>query len=869
MSERSICFWVDRSRFAYGRATLTDEAALQARPLKGDPVLKEEFGPIGRELGERYFEAIRFPQLAVDELAALSERGFVVHVMRTTAWVNYLFLHWALIRRGLPPIRAVVNLRRWFTKPFVKAQMEGEHVSRFEWARSQGGSGLIFMRESGFNTARGRESREDPFPALIELARKSEKPIFLVPDLLVWEKWQQKVKPSISDRIFGSPEAPGFVHSVVSFVRNYQRAQLRVGTPIDLREVIANEGENSTAVIARKVRGVLHHHLAKETRAVFGPPAKSTERLIDEAMRDKVFQQAAQEVAAEKNKPLPLVLRDAKREFGSIAAKFSPSYVGLAATILHQVFSRIYDGVEVDEAGLDRTMKAAAEAPVVFTPSHKSHIDYLIMSYVLWTRGYSAPLIAAGANLSFWPLGPFLRRCGAFFLRRSFKGDKLYTAVFKAYLKKIVHDGLHHEFFPEGGRSRTGKLLQPKLGLFTWLVDAVMEGARNDLVFVPIAIDYEKVVEGASYKKELQGGEKKPEDLKALLSAPAVLTENYGRIHLRFDEPVSLAKLMAERGVTRQTATDEQKKALVRALGHRVMYGISRVSTVTPHALLASALLGHRRRGISVRELTDRIVFLRRMAADLGAPVSRLLNDSPSDPTVIGAIADAMRMFASGGMVRSIEARGSRIFQVEDDSRAELSFYKNTMMNLIAGPTIVCAAVMAIDPKSDRATIQEHALFLSRLFKLEFLYPVGKPFEHTFEETLEHLARLGLVSKGEGGSVQIAPETHARPMVQFLADLLRDSLESYLLAARTAHELPPGGCDRKEYLKRALEAGRADFLAGTITASEALSKTSLENALQFLVERKFLIENDKKLVHGSASSSELIEQIRRFVWENT
>ena len=219
------------------------EDAIQTRPIKGDPVLKEEFGPFGRELAERYFEAVRFPETGVEELRQLSERGFVVHVMRTTAWVNYLFLHWALIRRALPPIRAVVNLRRWFTKPFTNAQMAGEHGTRFEWARQQGGSGLIFLRESGFNTARGRESREDPFPALVELARSSERPIFLVPELLVWEKWQQKVMPSLWDRVFGSPEAPGFVHSVVTFVRNYDRAQLRLGTPIDLREVLANEGD--------------------------------------------------------------------------------------------------------------------------------------------------------------------------------------------------------------------------------------------------------------------------------------------------------------------------------------------------------------------------------------------------------------------------------------------------------------------------------------------------------------------------------------------------------------------------------------------------------------------------------------------------
>ena len=124
------------------------------------------------------------------------------------------------------------------------------------------------------------------------------------------------------------------------------------------------------------------------------------------------------------------------------------------------------------------------------------------------------------------------------------------------------------------------RVLQPKLGMFTWLVDAVLEGARPDLLFVPVAIDYEKVVEGGSYSAELKGGDKKPEDIKALLSAPKVLSENYGRIHLSFDEPVSLAALIKERGIDKHSVTDEQKKGLVRALGNRVMYGIGRVSTV-------------------------------------------------------------------------------------------------------------------------------------------------------------------------------------------------------------------------------------------------------------------------------------------------
>jgi glycerol-3-phosphate O-acyltransferase len=846
-----------------GRVT---EQATLASPPGVATALQEEFGPMGRRLAQRYFEPVRFPQSASDELSKLSQQGFVVHVMRTTAWVNFLYLHWALVKRALPPLRAVVNLRTWFTRPFTRVRQQGELFDRFSRARAEGGSGLIFLRESAFNTARGVETRHDPFPALVELARSSSQPVYLVPELLVWEKWQQKVMPSLFDRVFGSPEAPGFLHTIATFLRNFRRAQFRAGEAIDLTKYVTENAGTPAPVLARKVRSALHHHLARETRAVFGPPRKHVDRLIDEAMRDQVFQLVVQGLAVEKGKSVAAIERDARRNFEQIAARLSPTAVGLAEPILHQVFNRIYDGVEVDEVGLERAMKAASRAPIVLTPSHKSHVDYLIMSYVMWTRGYTVPLVAAGSNLSFFPLGPFLRRAGAFFLRRSFKGDKLYTAVFKAYLKKLVHDGIHHEFFPEGGRSRTGKLLQPKLGLFTWLVEAVLEGARDDLLFVPTAIDYEKVVEGASFKKELAGGEKKPEDLKALLAAPAVLAEKYGRIHLTFDEPVSLAALMKERGLTAATVTDEQKKALVRALGHRVMYGISRVSTVTPHALLATALLAHRRRGISVREITARVALLRRLVRDLGSPLSKQLTNASSSPLDQGAIGEAMRMFGEEGFVRIVEARGEPIYQVEDDCRGELSFYKNTLLNLVAGRTIVCGALLSAQPVVTLSVIRERALFLSRLLKFEFLFPVGKTFETIFDETVEHLGRLELVER-RGETLHLGPGAHTHALAQFLADINRDYLESYLLAVQGVADLPPGGLERKDFLKRALDVGRAEFLAGTLTCAEALSRTNLENALLFLSDQHYVLEKDKKLLRGTEPAAELLAQLRVFLPE--
>jgi glycerol-3-phosphate O-acyltransferase len=798
--------------------------------------LETEFGPLLRHLCRTYFEAVRFTTDADKELAALSNKGLVIHVMRTTSWINYLYLAWTLVKRGLPPIRAVVNLRRWFTRPWRKSNLRGDFEARFTYARRRRGAGLIFLRSSFLGSAQGRDFKEDPFPALVAMARKSPVPIYLVPELFVWEKATQRLQPSLLDYVFGSPEAPGFVHTLIAFRRNYKRAQFRVGEPIDLRSFVSENEGKSDPVLGRKIRSTLYQHLARETRAVFGPPRKHPERVIEQTLRDRTLRKTLEEQAAATHRPLEQLSREARRTLKSIAARFEPSVVALAVPILSWVFNRIYAGIEVDDAGLDRAMKAAARAPVVFCPSHKSHIDYLVMSFVLWKRGYSMPLVAAGANLSFFPLGPFLRRGGAFFLRRSFKGDAVYTAVFKAYLKKLVREGVHQEFFPEGGRSRTGKLLTPKLGMLTWEVEAVLEGARDDLNFVPVSIAYEKVPESKSYSKELAGHEKRPEDIKALLSLWKVLRSRFGRIHLTFDEPISLAKFMAARGLSPgEPIPDRSKRTLVRALAHRIMYGIDRVSTITPQALASAALLAQRGRGVAVAagDLEERVNLLRQLADDQG----RSISPAPVDQALEG--------FVEEEMVRRQEARGQMMYLPVEERRFELAFHKNMLMNWVAPLSLVANGLLAEGESANRDRVRNNAQFLSRLFKFEFIYQVGVGFDALFSAAVDTLERRVLL-RHQGATLYVDAQPRARPQLVFLADLLRDYLESYLAATLTLEEdlIPKGSMDRKALLDASLDTGRAEFLAGRLDAPESLSRPNFENALLFFVDCGILVESD-------------------------
>ena len=805
--------------------------------------LETEFGPFLRRFGLTFFQPVRFTTDCEKELSALSAKGLVIHVMRATSWINYLYLAWTLVARGLPPIRAVVNLRRWFTRPWRKAAQRGDFDTRFTYARRRRGAGLIFLKSSLIGSAHGRELKEDPFPALVAMARKSPVPVYLVPELFVWEKAPQRLQPSFLDYVFGSPEAPGFVHTMIAFRRNYKRAQFRVGEPIDLQRFVLDNQDSPDHLIARKVRSMLYHHLARETRAVFGPPRKHPERIIDETLRDRTLRRSLEEYSAAKNQPLEQVAHRARKELRSIAARFDPTVLAIAAPILTWVFNRIYAGIEVDEAGLDRAMKAAARAPVVFCPSHKSHIDYLVMSFILWKRGYSTPLVAAGANLSFFPLGPFFRRGGAFFLRRSFKDDPVYTVVFKAYLKKLVRDGVHQEFFPEGGRSRTGKLLTPKLGMLTWEVEAVLEGARDDLNFIPVSIDYEKVPESKSYSAELAGGEKRPEDFKALLSVWKVLRSRFGRIHLSFDEPISVVQFIKARGLSLEEAGSEKaKKTLVRALAHRIMYGIDRVSTITPQALVSVALLAQRGRGVASSEtdLRERIGLLRQLAENQHRSIS---------PAPIG---EALDGFVQDGIVRRQEAKGHMMYLPIEERRHELAFHKNALMNWVAPQSLVANGLLVEGDQASRDQVRNNAQFLSRLFKFEFTYQVGMAFDALFSAAADSLERLGLVQQN-ASSLSLAAQHRARPRLVFLADLLRDYLESYLAATLTLEEVAlKQSMDRKEFVQAAMETGRAEFLAGRLDAPEALSRTNMENALLLFLDQGFLTESDKSLRLGDS-----------------
>jgi glycerol-3-phosphate O-acyltransferase len=838
---------------------------------------RADAGPL--RLLDRWFRAVHQPRDAAEDLAELSRRGSVVFVARAAGLLNFLYLAWLGRRYGLPPLRAALGLHGflpWLARVRSSPEALAEAVSRGE-------SAIVFL-----SRARG----PDPFPALAALQRRLERPVLLVPALLVWTRRPQKVKPSLGEILFGTPDAPSRLANAIGFLLNRERAVLRLGRPLDLAALLRDRPTDDDAALGRVARGALHHHLARQTRSVVGPPLKSAARVREQVLRDRELRRALERVAADAGRPLADVEAEAERDLREIASRYSPAFIEVVRPALAWLFRRVFDAVEVDEEGLARVRRASAAAPIVLCPSHKSHIDYLVLSLVFYDAGMTPPHVAAGINLAFWPFGAIARRGGAFFIRRTVRGDRVYTAALRAYVKRLLRDGFPQEFYLEGGRSRTGKLLFPKTGLFSMQVDAWLEGAAEDVLFVPVSIDYERLMEARAYARELAGGEKRKEDARALWRARKVLRRRFGRLYIQFEEPISLRALAAERlgplaaSLTLADVMDapaaaagapdegarrdaDPRRQLVQALANHAAYRINRAITITPVGLVAAGLLSHVRRGLAAGELARRVELLRYVAADAGARFAHGLPGAPSDPLRPGPIADALAALAADGLVRVEQAAGEVIYLVPDDRRLQLDFHRNAVIHRYVSLSLVAAALRARALDAPEGEVKEEARFLSRLLKLEFMYRVGASFDEVFADTVAFLERLGAVARADGRLRAGAD----RDALAFLAALTRAYLEAYRAAAaalaRLAEASPDAVHDRRALVKQFLEQGRAAFLEGSIAQREALSKPTFENAVEWFVQAGALVRSGEGFAVDAAWRAErlpaLVAAIDRIV----
>jgi glycerol-3-phosphate O-acyltransferase len=843
-------------------------------------------------LYDRLFRHITVDPAWAEAVRHAQSRGTVVYVLRNLSFIDFFALDYLVKQLELPAIRFANDLGLWVLDPMrgggfdaLKPASFRDDASDLRRALGIGASAALFLKRPPSlleRSKRGRIEGDAFLRTLMEVQRQSDEPIILVPQTFIWSKSTGETSPAAVDAVLGPTEWPGRLRSIAQFLANYRNVTLRAGEPVDLREFLVDQGglESSTNddTLVRRLTYMLLRRLERERRSIIGPQRKPADRMREDVMRSPKLRQVIADMAGEGEAAQETLRKRANQMLAKMEATLDMSGVAAFGAAFETAAKRMYSAVDIDFKGIERLRECAKDGVLVLLPSHKSHVDYIVMSWICYNHHLPVPLIAAGDNLSFFPMGLIFRRCGAFFIRRSFKGDRLYGAVVDAYLRRLIKDGSTLEFFVEGGRSRTGKLLPPKLGLLSMVVDGALANAGRPVYFCPISIGYERIVETDSFVRELVGGEKKEENVGNLLESADKVTGRYGRLDVQFGEPLTLEQIAQELGeghADMSQLSPGKRRALVTRLAHRVTQRINEATSVLPGALVATVLLSHPRRGMGHAELlatAQRLtVWLGKRGARFGATLVR----SPDALELSeAAITEALDLYAKsklleihrpdsvpGGKGGRPRAGEGAIYVVPPEARLSLEIAKNHIVHFFVARSLVACAIFASPSLPTTVdALRDRVRALSRLFKHEFQFRADAPFEAIFDEELAALLADGLLER-QGDALRIPSDTASTELALFAA-LLRPFIEGYRVAARGLTLLLKSPLSTKELAKRCVPIGRRMFLAGEIECPEAVMTPLFETAVQSFVDQAYIQRQESKLVLvESFASQEAVKAI--------
>jgi glycerol-3-phosphate O-acyltransferase len=670
---------------------------------------------------------------------------------------------------------------------------------------------------------------------LIELQQTIDRPIYIVPQWLFFSKRPHRPPRNLVDVLFGSEENPGRLRRWVLVLRAPQKVFVEISDPVNLKDFL-QESENRDAdleQVSSNLRNRLLEHMNRHRQSITGPVLKTRVELKELILSDQRFQDFMKQYAESQGKDVAEIYKEANNYLDDIAADYSITLVQTLAKIFGWIWKTMFEGVTVDMEGLYRVKSAAIRAPLVFVPCHKSHFDYLILNYLLFTNNMPTPHIAAGRNLAFWPMGPLFRKSGAFFIRRTFRGAKLYAAVFAKYVHKLIDQGVNIEFFIEGGRSRTGKLVLPKTGLVSILLDAYRQDVCRDLIFVPVYVGYDRLLEESAILKELEGIGKKQESLWELIRARKVLKKRHGRIYVQFAEPISLKALESRANPPLQAMEQTEFQAFGRNLSHRIINAINHISVVTAQALTASAILNYAKPRFSHEELMVYVdTYLHYLLSHKGR-----LSENIADP--YHAVQNVLNMYEDRKFIARQKAKGQddaaadqEWYMVSETKRLNLEYYKNNCIHFFVPAAYTALAILSYDAfQFSSSALYSDYDFLQELFKYEFAYDVDKTSAFMVRKTLKAFIDDAVLIPHP-----TLPDTYNITAAGFrkllcFASFLKTYFESYWVVLKVMKTYHRGDLVKKECMKKIRALGNQMYKHREIERSEALSQINYENAL--------------------------------------
>jgi len=814
-----------------------------------------------------FYSGIRIDPEQKKLLRQLPKNASIVYVNKTPSQFEYLFYHNRFPQLGLtsPEIgmeyRVLIwqpILRLWrvalshLYQSLIRRHFPDPYDSGYIRRHLDDGKAamLALMGEKGFNR-RFVKHKTGPLQFLIEYQKEIHRPVCLVPLLMIFGRKPETASGSFRDILFGTSSRPGFWRKVIRLFTQPEKIFVEVSEPLNLQTVLNQTApeDHDPVRLSLAVRGQLLDQINRHRQRITGPSLKNHLEIKESILTNPRLESYLTHYAESKKTDLRKVHKKASEYVDEIAARYSPTFVEFAAPIVKWIITTMFDGISVNTQAVTRLKTKAFKGPLIFVPCHKSHLDYLTIPYVLYTNNLPPPHIVAGKNMFFWPFGAIARSGGSFSIRRTFRGAALYSRVFAEYVHKLLSEGFNIKIFVEGTRSRSGKLLVPKLGFLSILVAACRNGACEDMTFVPIYIGYDQVVEDNAYLHELEGGEKKPESFFQVIKARKFLKNRHGKIYVRFNTPITLTELARTTRIDLMSATSKQTNQLIRTLGDRIINAIDTASLVTPHALAAAALLNSPQDIITHKAIRQYIdIYLKFLDSQKTALSDTLIINTEH------AVEQAVNHYIQKGYIDRVDSKKEAIypesrFQVDAAKRAGLDYYKNNCIFFFAPAAITATVILTRDAfLFASADLRAGYRFLENLFQNEFSFDPDISVETKLRKCLKAFIDDAMIIPHPTIPDAYNLTSSGFRKLQLFANFLKPFLESYLIVATVLQSTPRKKLNGKNRLKLTMAAGKRMVKNKDVRHSEAANRNYFENALAYFKAQR---------VHGAESMDHL------------
>lgn len=709
----------------------------------------------------------------------------------------------------------------------------------------------------------GRRDKRGAPPALrriVEtLSEQAETDVQIIPVSVFWGQSPDSESSPWKLLFADSWAVTGRLRRLLTILVLGRKTRVQFSEPLRVRALVAQgKGPERTVRLAQRL---LRVHLRNLKTAVIGPDISHRRHLVKGLLHAELVRQAIAEQAARDAIPLAKAEAQALRYANEIASDYTYTVIRFLEVVLSWFWNKIYDGIKVNH--IEQVQDLAPGHEIIYVPCHRSHIDYLLLSYLLFRNGLTPPHIAAGINLNMPVVGNLLRRGGAFFMRRTFKGNPLYAAVFNEYLHTLFTKGFPVEYFVEGGRSRTGRMLQPRPGMLAITLRSFLRSSRTPIIFVPVYIGYERVLEGRTYLGELRGASKKKESIFDIFKVIGALRQRYGQVAVNFGEPIRLAEFLDQQRPDWRTWTDapearpEWLNAVTTRLGDTVAQHLNEAAAINPVNLVALALLSTSRLALDERAL--------RRVLDTYLALLRQVPYSPHSTLPEGdGLALIEHVKGMGLLSEQSDALG-RILYLEEANAVLMTWYRNNVLHIFALPGLLASFFMS-SSRMNRQQIGTYARALYPYLQAElFLRWSPDQLEAVIDQWLDALVAQGLLRQENGVYLRPAPSSRQFVLLTLLARAITQTLQRFYMATsllldngqhRLTAETLEGLC--------VTMAQRLSILHG-LNAPEFFDKSLFRHFIQTLLREGVVRADEQGRLSYPARLGELAEGVAKRV----